>query len=500
MNGGAKMPLKRALCIVAVLIPFVFANSFAGEKRWSDVVGEIENILNAGAGAYAEGRIDDAKASISDAYFNVFEGKGMETAVSVHISATRAHELETMFGDIRKAINAKAPVQDVKKQMDVLIKALIDDSKRLPETGGTGAEGKETTPRSADSYPAIFFNSFVIIIREGFEAILVISALTAYLVKAGQKDKVRIVYKGAGIAVVASIVTAILLQGVIRISGAGKEALEGITMLFATAVLFYVSYWLITKIEVARWQHYIKSKVEGSLSRGNILALGFAAFLAVYREGAETILFYQALYSTSDGNSGAMVAGFVAGSLLLVGLFVLIKYGSVRVPIGPFFAVTSALLYYLAFTFAGKGILELQEALWISSTPVEWLPTISFLGIYPTWEGALLQALLVLALLVAIAYSFVLRPYKEMITATRDISHIESDIKILHDILDDVSQHAMIAHGLASGVAGQETEEIRKHLVDIDSKVHEVIEHLTKLEKGLEDIFSEMEREIKVKP
>ncbi|MBI3756053.1 MAG: FTR1 family iron permease [Deltaproteobacteria bacterium] len=407
--------------------------------------------------------------------------------MSVYISADRKTELESMFSDIRNAVSAHASVEDVRKNISLLMQALENDAKKLPEKG----EGRKESPYT------VFFNSLIIILREGFEAILVISAISAYLAKTGQKGKVKTVYKGAVLALIASIFTAILLQTVIRISGAGKEALEGITMLIAAAVLFYVSYWLITKIEVARWQHYIKSKVESSLTKGNVLALGFAAFLAVYREGAETILFYQALYSGADAHGSAIIAGFAAGSLLLIGLFILIKYGSVRIPIGPFFAITSTLLYYLAFTFAGKGIRELQEALWISSTPVEWLPTISFLGIYPTWEGMLLQVILILALIAAIVYSFILRPYKEMITVTNDISHIESDIKNLHDALDDVSRHAMTAHGLASGIAGQETEEIRKHLIDIDKKVHEVAGHLDKLAKGIEDIFAEMERDIK---
>jgi len=487
MSEGVKMSFRRTSCIVVIFILSTFASVFAGEKIWTDVVHEIESVLSRGVDAYAEGRIDNAKASVSEAYFNGFEGSGMETAVGLYISTGRKSELESMFNDIRKAMAASASVEDVKEKIGLLARALENDAKKLPEKG----EGKRESPYTT------FVNSFIIILREGFEAILVISAINAYLAKTGQKENVKAVYKGAGIAIVASIFTAILLQTVIQISGAGKEAMEGITMLFATAVLFYVSYWLITKIEISRWQHYIKSKVESSLTKGNILALGFAAFLAVYREGAETILFYQALYSTSDGNSGAIVAGFIAGSLLLVGLFVLIKYGSVRIPIGPFFAVTSALLYYLAFTFAGKGIRELQEAEWVSSIYIEKFPTIGFLGIYPTWEGILLQAILILALLVAIVYSFVLRPYKEMITVTKDISHIESDIKKLHAALDDVSQHTMTAHGLASGIAGQETEEIRKHLIDIDKKVHEVAEHLDKLSKGLEDIFAEIERDIK---
>jgi len=481
------MLLKRIFCVALISICLVVSSAVAGEKGWREAVNEIEGTLNKAGDAYAEGRTDDAKASVSEAYFNGFEGSGMETAVGVYISTDRKTELESMFSDIRNAVTAHASVDDVKKKISLLAQALGNDARKLPEK----REGSKESPYT------VFFNSFIIILREGFEAILVISAISAYLAKTGQKGKVKTVYKGAALALIASIFTAILLQTVIRISGAGKEALEGITMLIATAVLFYVSYWLITKIEVARWQHYIKSKVESSLTKGNILALGFAAFIAVYREGAETILFYQALYSGADAHGSAVIAGFAVGSLLLIGLFILIKYGSVMIPIGPFFAITSTLLYYLAFTFAGKGVRELQEVTWISSTPVEWLPTISFLGIYPTWEGMLLQAILILALLVAIVYSFVLRPYKEMITVTKDISHIEYDIKNLHDILDDVSQHAMTAHGLASGVAGQETEEIRQHLIDIDKKVHEVVEHLDKLSKGLEDIFAEIEKDIK---
>src|SRR3989344_3174014 len=484
------MCFKQIAFMVSASLFFIASDALAADNGWQDVVNDIEATLNRGVVVYAEGRVEDAKASVSEAYFNLFEGKGMEAAIGSHISSERVSELEFMFSAIRGAIKANAPVSDIKERIHLLVKALREDVDKLPKKGGDRQDRKE-------SPYALFFNSFVIIVREGFEAILIISALTAYLTKTGYRDKVKTVYGGAVMALVASIFTAVLLQTVINISGAGREALEGITMLLATAVLFYVSYWLITKIEVTRWQHYIKSKIESSLSRGNIIAIGFAAFLSVYREGAETILFYQALYSSSNGDVSAIVTGFASGSLLLIGIFALIKYGSVRIPIGPFFAVTSTLLYYLAFTFAGKGILELQEAEWVSSTPIEGLPAVGFLGFYPTWEGIALQAVLVLALIIAVVYSFVLRPYREMVTVTSDISHIESDMKTLHEILDDVSHHAMIAHGLASGVTGQEVDEMREHLLDIDKKVHEVAGHLDKLAKGLEDIFSELERDIK---
>src|SRR3972149_2975972 len=169
MSEGVKMSFRRTSCIVVIFILSTFASVFAGEKIWTDVVHEIESVLNRGVDAYAEGRIDNAKASVSEAYFNGFEGSGMETAVGLYISTGRKSELESMFGEIRKAMAANAPPDDVKKKIGLLARALENDAKKLPENN----EGKKESPYTA------FFNSFIIILREGFEAILVISALIA---------------------------------------------------------------------------------------------------------------------------------------------------------------------------------------------------------------------------------------------------------------------------------------------------------------------------------
>jgi high-affinity iron transporter len=184
-------------------------------------------------------------------------------------------------------------------------------------------------------------------------------------------------------------------------------------MLTATAVLFYVSYWLISKTESGRWQNYLRSKVERSMSGASVFSLWFASFLAVYREGAETILFYQALYSGARGDVWPITAGFLFAAVALAGVFALIKYGSLRVPLAPFFAVTSALLYYLAFTFAGRGIAELQAAGWLTQTPIDWLPSVDWIGLYPTLEGLSLQAALFAALVAAVVYTFVISPSRQ---------------------------------------------------------------------------------------
>lgn len=339
----------------------------------------------------------------------------------------------------------------------------------------------------------IFFNSFLIILREGFEAILIISALVAYLKRSGNADKVKTVYKGGLWALLASLVTAVLLQRVFSVSGTGKEAVEGITMLLATAVLFYVSYWLITKSEVTRWQSYIKSKVERSIGKGSVLALGFASFIAVYREGAETALFYLAIYSTSGGNLGPIVAGVLAGSFVLVIIFLLFRYASVRIPIGPFFAATSTLLYYLAFVFAGKGIHELQEAGWISETSLYIVPRVDFLGLYPTIEGLTLQALLIGAMVVAVIYGMLVKPYKEKLAIEKDISHIGIDIDTLHELLEDVSGHTT---EISRWAKDKNVDEVQTHIEELDAKIHEIIDHIEGLRRDTEDKFIETEKEI----
>jgi high-affinity iron transporter len=190
-----------------------------------------------------------------------------------------------------------------------------------------------------------------------------------------------------------------------------RSALEGVTMLAAVVVLFYVSYWLLSKIEADKWSAFLKGKMQAALSSGSALALASVAFLAVYREGVETILFYKALLvSGGPGDAGAVVAGVALGAVVLVFLYILLMRLGVRIPMRAFFAVTGALLYYMAFVFAGKGIAELQESRVVGTTVIpalEWL-RVPFLGIYPTVQSLVLQGLLVVLLGVALVVK--LRP------------------------------------------------------------------------------------------
>ncbi len=167
----------------------------------------------------------------------------------------------------------------------------------------------------------LFVQSFVILLREGFEAILLVGALMTFLAKMGAAHRKRDIHIGVGAAAAASLLTAFALETIFHLTSAKREALEGLTMALATVVLFYVSYWLLSKMEVAKWNHFVKSKVQDALTSGSGLALASAAFLAVYREGFETVLFYKALFVTGGSPAATMpiLAGILLGSLVMVG-------------------------------------------------------------------------------------------------------------------------------------------------------------------------------------
>jgi high-affinity iron transporter len=253
---------------------------------------------------------------------------------------------------------------------------------------------------------ATFFQSFLIILREGFEAILVIGAICAFLLKTGNRARLRSIWAGTALGLLASAATAIVLQTVLRSMPASREIIEGATMLVAVAVLFSVSYWLISKVEAARWQQFIRDKVTNALQHGGGSALAFVAFLAVYREGAETALFYQALFTEGRDAVGPIVLGIVVGGAALAVTFTLFYRYGVRIPLRPFFAVTSVVLYYMAFVFAGKGIRELQEGNVVPITTLPGFPSIDAMGIYNTVETLLAQLLLLVLFVFAIVKTF----------------------------------------------------------------------------------------------
>lgn len=250
-------------------------------------------------------------------------------------------------------------------------------------------------------------SAFAIIVREGLEAVLLVSALLAYLgaVGAGRRYQRRI-YAGVALGILASLGTWIAARTLIPIGGANRELLEGITALVAVGVLLYVAHWLFQKAYVHDWKEYLRGQLGRAISTGSAFAMASLAFAAIYREGFETVLFYQALLF--DTGSGAVLAGFLPGLVLILAAGVGIIRLGVRLPIKKVFGATNAVLLYLAFVFLGKGIYNLQEAGLFAPRPFAWAPDHEALrllfGFYPLAETILAQTAFLLLLGATYAY------------------------------------------------------------------------------------------------
>jgi high-affinity iron transporter len=233
-----------------------------------------------------------------------------------------------------------------------------------------------------------FFYSAGILFREGLEALLVVVALAAGTREAGRESRSKEVYTGAFIAVLASIALAFAVNYLI--SDDASDTLEGVFQVLAAATLFYVSSWLTSKTQADRWMTFIRTQVEGAReSAVPGIALGLTAFLAVIREGAETIVFFQALTAgaTEMAEKHAVSAGIAAAAFGLTITFMALNRAASKIPFAKFFYATTILLYALAVVFIGQGIASFQEADIIRATFVDHVPTIPMLGLYPTVQG-----------------------------------------------------------------------------------------------------------------
>jgi len=243
----------------------------------------------------------------------------------------------------------------------------------------------------------LFSASFIILVREGLEAILVVLALLTVLMRTDRHDAIRFVHLGWVTALLAGIATWWLAQYVIQISGANREIMEGVAALLAAVVLFYVGFWMHNKTQAKQWQMYINQHVKRHLSQGTLWGITGLTFIAVYREVFETVLFYQSLLTQSHPEQYLSIGGgFFFGVVLLVGIAWLMIRLSVKMPLSQFFAFTTYLMLMLSFILAGKAVAALQEAALIKHSPLPIKFSFEWLGIYSTWEGVFLQSIILL--------------------------------------------------------------------------------------------------------
>ncbi|SUB82398.1 Ferrous iron uptake protein [Pragia fontium] len=359
------------------------------DTDWQKVVKDIDTAVNASLEQYRSGQTKEAMMAIQNAYFDLFEASGMENKIGSRDSAFKT-KIEGYFTRMVSQIKAQQPIESIQAQAQ----ALQQDLNTAVEMLGSGEQ---------TSWSLLLY-SLLIIVREGLEALLIVAAIVAYLVKNNHQDKLPLIRQSIYVALAASAVTAVIFQSLFSNSGASRELLEGITMLIAVVMLFSMSYWLLSKVEAQHWKAYLEGKLSHSLSTGSVVGLWLTSFLAVYREGAETVLFYFALMGDSSSISGhlSILAGFLIGCVILLIAYLVMRLSVVKLPLKPFFMFTGCFMYLMAFVFAGKGVLELIEGKLFEPTLLSEVPEIAWLGIYPYVETLIPQMALVIAALIAL--------------------------------------------------------------------------------------------------
>ena len=334
--------------------------------------------LAASVTAYRSGERSEAAKLALSAYLDGVEP--VEPQLNARDNALRA-TLETAMGAYRTALTSGKPQTEIAQQADQIDALLVKAQAAISTT--------------VDDPVATFLGAFTILVREGLEAMLVVVALLAFLRKAERLQAVRYVHAGWALALVAGGITWALASYAISISGAGRELTEGLSSLFAAVVLLSVGLWMHQKSIGGRWQSYLKEKMAAALNQRSAWFLFGLAFISVYREVFETILFYAALWS--EGQEAWLLGGIAAGAGVLVVIAWVLLRTSRRLPLAHFFTASSALIAILAIVLTGKGVAALQEAGWLAVSPAP-VPHVELLGIFPTWQSVLSQVAIVLIL------------------------------------------------------------------------------------------------------
>ena len=243
------------------------------------------------------------------------------------------------------------------------------------------------------------FDAMLILLREGVEALLIVMALVTTLKAAKMRKGLKWVYSGALAGIVASLLIAYILQIAFPAvtSGVNREIIEGAVGIFAVAMMILIGIWLHSKSSVKKWNAFMESQMQTVTKTGSFLSMFALSFLAVFREGAETILFYVGILPRIS--SFDFVLGISLALLVLVVIaFVMNKASQFFLPHKVFFILTW-MIYALAFKMTGVSIHALQLTNMIPNHLIAGIPSIDILGIYPSWESLAGQALFILVVI-----------------------------------------------------------------------------------------------------
>jgi len=360
---------------------------------------KLENVLQ----EYKEKKYDESLSASRSAYLDSYEN--IEVPLRP-INPDFTLDMEIKFAQLRNLIQSKVPYESVQAKI-IEIRQGLDESERL--VTGTGIIA-----------PTIAFStSFTIIFREGLESALIIGAILTYL-EASRNDRFKKhVYYGIAIAVAGTALTWFIAEYIIKISGVSRELIEAIAGISAVAVLFWVSFWVLNKVETKKWIEFVKAKVWHATTTGSVMVFIMLSFFTVYREGFETVLFYQAMLSFAKYMEWYVIAGLLCGLAVIVGIVFLIKRIGKKLPLRVLFGLTMGVGAYMSIAFIGNAVRSFQEVGYISTTHlIGIIPRLDInlakmTGIHPTLETVIAQLILLCVYVVGSLYILVIQPRRK---------------------------------------------------------------------------------------
>ncbi len=357
---------------------------------------------------YKDGKYDEAFATSRSAYLDSYEG--IEIPLRP-INPDFTLDMEIKFAELRNMIQQHQPYAKIEAKV-VEIRNGLDESERV--VSGTGVLA-----------PSIAFSaSFSIIFREGLESALIIGAILAYLDASRNAQYKKHVYLGILIAIIASVVTWFIANFVIDITGASRELIEAIAGISAVAVLFWVSFWILNKVETKKWIEFVKAKVWQATTTGSVMVFAMLSFFTVYREGFETVLFYQAMFSFAKYMETFVLLGLVIGLAVIISIVFVIRKLGKKLPLRILFGLTMAIGAYMSIAFIGNAVREFQELGYISTThlfgiiPRLEINLATMTGIHPTLETTIAQIVLLSIYAVGTVYILIIQPRRKKLVET----------------------------------------------------------------------------------
>lgn len=338
---------------------------------------------------YKEKLFSKITNQIQSLYLDIFEASGMENKIGA-VDVNAKLNIEAKFSKAVAQINANKPLSEVEQTFNELNNSIDSILDKITDTSSF----------------MLFLTSLTIILREGLEALIIVVAIISYIIQSGNKERLNIAYSALITGIVASFITAFAVSYIMGAkAGESRELIEGYTMLLAVVLLFYVGFWLLSNAHNKKYTQALQSKAKSAIESGSAKTLWFSVFLAVFREGAETILFYQALLfdAKTTAENISVFGGLGLGIAILIILYFLLKAGAVRIPIKQFFLITSYIIFYMCFVFTGKGVMELIEGkVFIPHQFVLDFEPITWLGLHPYYESLVPQTIILLSMVVGI--------------------------------------------------------------------------------------------------